>query len=157
METTKYFCSKSRRMRKIIFGLMLIAAGVLLLGFNAGFIDTAYRPIIFSWQMLLIAIGILNLFRENGHWFSGLVLIIVGGFFLLPHLFFLPTDFSHEFWPALLIIIGILVIARRTLFHSHFHHSHHRYYESNGELRNEAGFIEWKNVFSGGKHKGTSN
>lgn len=136
-------------MRKIILGILLIASGVLLLGFNAHLINPAYEDIIFSWPMLLIAIGFLNMFKE-GHSFSGIVLMLVGIFFLLPYLFFLPDNFALNFWPGLLIIIGILIIARRTIFHSHFH-SHK--FEATSELKNEAGYIVLNNIFGGGKHK----
>jgi len=168
METTTYFCSKQRRMRKIIFGLLLIACGVLMLGFNAGLINPVYRHIIFSWPMILIAIGFMNLFGRE-HYFSGIVLMLIGGFFLLPRLLPLPVNFEYSFWPGLLIIIGILVIAKRTIFynryhcrqdhckqdrfhHGRFHHDRsHRY--STSELKDEAGYITFDNVFGGGKHK----
>jgi predicted membrane protein len=149
METTTYFCSKQNRMRKIILGLMLITSGILLLAFNAGLIDHAYKHIIFSWQMLLIAIGFLNLFKE-GHSFSGIVLMLIGTFFILPQLFFLPENFEINFWPGLLIIIGILIIARRTIFHKHF--NKHQF-QSTSELKNDAGYIVLNNIFGGGKHR----
>ncbi len=153
METTPYFCKKQKRMRKIIFGLLLITTGVLLLGFNSGMIDDQYRHIIFSWPMILIAIGFMNLFGKE-HFFFGIILLLVGGFFLLPHILFLPYNFEHSFWPALLIIIGVLVIAKRTVFHNHFHHHHyHHHIDIDSEIKNEAGFVEINNIFSGGKHK----
>jgi len=150
METTPYFCSKQRRMKKIIFGLLLIAAGVLLLGINAGLIPEDYRHIIFSWPMILVAIGFMNIFSKESL-FTGIILLSVGGFFLLPHLLPLPDNFHHNFWPALLILIGVLMIARRTIFHNHFHNGFRN--EATSELRNEAGYIVLNNVFGGGKHR----
>ena len=164
METTTYFCSKRRRMRKIIFGLLLIASGALLIGFNSGLIDDQYRHIIFSWPMLIIAIGVVNLFGKE-HAFTGIVLLIIGGFFLLPKLIFLPDNFEISFWPALLIIVGVLMIAKRTIFHNRFHHFHNEHFDkehfrnrhfhrySSSEIKNEAGYIVLDNVFGGGKHK----
>jgi predicted membrane protein len=149
METTTYFCSKHKRMKKIIFGIILIASGVLLLCFNSGLLDPAYRHVVFSWPMLLVAIGIMNIFSKESI-FSGIVLLLIGGFFLLPRLFFLPDNFAHNFWPGLLIIIGILIIARRTIFHNHFHHHH---FQSTSEMKNDSGFIVLNNIFGGGKHK----
>jgi predicted membrane protein len=164
METTTYFCSKHRRMRKIIFGLLLITSGILWLGFNSGLIDESYRHIIFSWPMILIAIGFLNLFGRE-HAFSGIVLLLVGGFFLLPHLMLLPENFEISFWPALLIIVGILMIAKRTVFYNHFHRDHHDHFNHErfhdrhfrrhtaSEMKSEDGYIIIDNVFGGGKHK----
>ena len=150
METTDYFCSKRRRMKKIIFGILLISAGVLLLCLNSGIIPEEYRHIIFSWPTLLIGIGLMNLFNRES-FFSGFILLLIGGFFLLPHLFLLPANFSYSFWPGLLIIVGILIIARRTIFHSHFHK--HQFAHSTSELKNDSGYVILNNVFSGGKHK----
>jgi predicted membrane protein len=154
METTPYFCSKHRQMKKIIFGLILISAGVLLILFNAGMIDPMYRHIIFSWPMILISIGIMNLFSKESV-FSGIVLLLVGGFFLLPHFLLLPGNFTHNFWPGLLVIVGIMIILRRTIFRSHYQHKfeHHFGKHSTSEMTNESGFIVINNIFSGGKHK----
>ena len=150
METTPYFCSKHRQMRKIIFGLLLISAGVLLMLFNAGVLDPEYRHIIFSWPMILVAIGFMNIFSRES-WFTGIMLFLVGGFFLIPHFLLFPGNFTHSFWPGLLIIIGIMIIIRRTFFRHHFHH--HFENHSTSEMKNDAGFIIINNVFSGGKHK----
>jgi predicted membrane protein len=150
METTPYFCSKQKRMKKIMFGLLLIAAGVLLLGFNAGFLPEEYRHIIFSWPMILVAIGLMNIFSKESL-FTGIILLTIGGFFLLPHLIPLPDNFHHNFWPALLIIIGVLMIARRTIFANRTHGFFQN--EATSELRNEAGYIVLNNIFGGGKHR----
>jgi predicted membrane protein len=149
METTPYFCSKHRQMKKIIFGLILITAGVLLMLFNAGIIDPMYKHIIFSWPMILVAIGTINLFSKDSL-FSGIILLLIGGFFLLPHFLILPGNFAHNFWPGLLIVIGIMVILKRTIFKNRMHR--HFQEHSTSEMKNDAGFIIINNVFSGGKH-----
>jgi predicted membrane protein len=140
-------------MKRIIFGLLLVTAGVLLLCFNYGIIPIIYRPVIFSWPMILIALGLMHVFtRENI--FSGIVFLLIGAFFLLPRLFFLPENFAHDFWPGLLIIIGIFVILKRSFHHHYYqHHMHRHNFHSNSELKNDAGFIVLNNVFGGGKYK----
>jgi predicted membrane protein len=150
METTPYFCSKHRQMKKIIFGLILIGAGVLLMLFNAGVLQPEYKHIIFSWPMILIAIGTINLFSRESI-FTGIILLLVGGFFMLPHLLFLPGNFTHNFWPGLLVIVGIMMILKRTIFRNHI--TRHFQDHSTSEMKNEAGFIIINNIFSGGKHK----
>lgn len=150
METTPYFCSKHRQMRKIVFGLLLIGAGVLLMLFNAGVLDPEYKHVIFSWPMILVAIGFMNIFHRDS-WFTGIILLLVGGFFLVPHIFLVPDHFTHNFWPGLLIIVGLIIILKRTFFRHHMH----RHFEQHGtsEMKNDAGFIVINNIFSGGKHK----
>jgi predicted membrane protein len=145
-----HHCSgKNKVMKKIVFALLVIAAGVLLLAFNLGYLPAEYRHIIFSWQVLLVAIGLINLAgRDN--WIVGLVLIFVGGFFIIPKIHVFPFNFEALFWPALLILGGCLFIiaiaTRRTWHPGHF----------NDQKISESGFINESNIFSGNKHKITS-
>jgi predicted membrane protein len=63
--------------------------------------------------MLLIALGLFFIFsRDNTP--AGLILIAVGGFFLLPR--FLPMSFEYRrlIWPVLLVAFGLLLILRRS-------------------------------------------
>ncbi|NTW34411.1 MAG: cell wall-active antibiotics response protein [Bacteroidetes bacterium] len=136
-------------MKKIIFGLLLITAGVLLIGFNAGLIRMDYKPIIFSWPMLLIAIGIMNIFGKES-FFTGVILIFIGSFFLIPHFYYFPFNFTQLFWPVLLILVGILVIAKIVFSRSFNHHNHH-FISKESNL--DSGYIYDKNVFSGNKIK----
>ncbi len=147
METIQNDYYNRKTMRKLIFGVMVIAAGVLLLGFNLGFLPDQFRHIVFSWQMLLIAIGVVNIVSKD-NWFSGVVLILVGGFFILPKLFFIPDGAEKVFWPFLLIMAGSLMIIRRTFFPSH-HNWKDQLKKNDSTL--DAGFIEETNIFGGSK------
>ena len=83
METLIECKSNRRKMKKIVLGLIVALAGLGLLGFNLGYIPMDYKPILFSWQMLLIVIGIVNICsRESRH--LGLILMAVGSFFIAP-------------------------------------------------------------------------
>ncbi len=119
---------------KLIFGSVLMLVGLLFLGFNFGIIPQKLRWIIFSWQMLLILIGLVQLTKKNV--FSGLTLLIIGSFFLMPRLIttfpdvfpVLNPDFASVFWPVLLIAAGLLIVSQRLLCpKKHCHHDrHHR-------------------------------
>ncbi len=64
---------------------------------------------IFSWQIILIIIGLVLMAGRRS---IGIVLVVIGGVFLLPKLFFFP-HFSLSFlFPVLLIGIGIAMVAR---------------------------------------------
>ncbi|MDR2853724.1 MAG: hypothetical protein LBV31_00265, partial [Prevotellaceae bacterium] len=99
---------------KLIFSGILILLGVVLLGFNFGIISPLLKPVIFSWQMLVIALGVITLLSRNI--FSGLFTILVGGFFLLPALHracpdclpWVTNDFVGIYYPVLLIAAGVL-------------------------------------------------
>ena len=99
----------------IALGLLFILLGGLLLSANFGLIPNLNR-IIISWQMLLIVIGIVSLFRR--HLISGLCLILVGGFFIIPKIAKVFPDmfpcvnehFVSAYWAILLIGAGIIII-----------------------------------------------
>jgi predicted membrane protein len=147
METTPYFCSKQKRMKKIIIGVLLLTAGFLLLGFNAGFLNTDYKHLIFSWPVLLIALGVVNFFDRRSLW-AGFILISLGSFFLIPHIFVFHFNFIHLFWPVLLMIVGVTMILKRTILHPFSHH-HHGPFHCQADSKIEDGIINESNVFSG--------
>jgi len=72
---------------------------------------------LFNWQMLLIFLGIVIGF-SNGFRGSGwIVLILVGGIFMLDDL--IPGFSFHRFaWPLIIITVGILMLVRP---HRHGH------------------------------------
>ncbi len=98
---------------RFIIGVLLIVAGLLLILKKTtvlpGPFDDFIDDVIFSWQMLLIVIGIITMVGSDNKT-PGIVLISVGGFFLIPELF---TDFFRSFnffWPALFIVVGIVLL-----------------------------------------------
>jgi len=99
------------RSKKLMFGIIVLCAGVLFLFDNIGILPENIKHIFFSWQMLLIAIGLIAV---SGHGaVPGLILISIGVFFLLPYIFNVPFNFTRLFWPVILIFIGIVIIFRR--------------------------------------------
>src|SRR5665648_28554 len=89
--------SNCRRMKKYALGAVAILAGLILLGLNTGFIPITWKSIIFSWQMLLIAIGVISLFGRDSY-VPGIILILVGGIFIIPKFGFLPFNIHSLFW-----------------------------------------------------------
>ena len=89
-------------------GLFLLAIGGLALARSMGVPVPVW---LFSWQMLLIAIGLFIGFRKgfrDGGWF---VPIIVGGFFLVNE-FILNGDLRRHIWPMIIIVVGVFFIFR---------------------------------------------
>ncbi|MDD2595851.1 MAG: DUF5668 domain-containing protein [Bacteroidales bacterium] len=100
----------------IVIGLILIAVGAVWVMSNMGIINYSIRRIFISWQMLLIVLGVVELAKK--HITSGLVLALTGGFFIIPrvaHLFpdgyMIANRFTANYWPFLLIIVGVVIIA----------------------------------------------
>jgi len=95
--------------KSLVFGLLVLGLGLVWLMRNFGILPESVWDIIFSWQMLLIAIGIINISNDSSKG-VGWILIAVGGFFMVSEYFDLPVTFRHIFWPALLIVIGMVLI-----------------------------------------------
>jgi hypothetical protein len=65
---------------------------------------------LFSWQMVLIMVGLLLLAGRRS---TGIVLIVIGGIFLLPKFLILPGLTFSMFFPVLLVGLGVALIARK--------------------------------------------
>ena len=118
----------------IIAGIILIAVGFLLVSVNLNILPHNFNRIIISWQMLLIVIGVIQLSKREVT--SGIILLLVGGFFIIPRLssafpalsHWIGHNFTANYWPILLIIAGILIIAfRRSGPHGNYNHSFRRH------------------------------
>lgn len=130
---------KGMQRKSLVFGLLVMGAGLAWLLHNFGLIGEGTWDVIWSWQMLLIAIGIINVANHGSKSF-GWILIAVGGFFMISEYYDLPVTFQRAFWPALLIVIGLFLIFGTR---SHFRRNHFKV--SQGE-----DFIEEVAVFGGG-------
>lgn len=141
------------------FGLVLILIGLVFLLFNFNLLPIQLKGVIISWPSLLIVIGFFKLFKRE--YVSSIILFLIGTFFLIPRIIrafpaIFPNgidNFTHNFWPILLIAAGIVLIIGR-LFPSsmgncvHSHSSRERY--SNTLTRN--GGIERNSIFGSVEH-----
>jgi predicted membrane protein len=97
-----------RKNSRIWTGVALLCAGILLWSYKMG------APIpgwVFTWPVLLIALGILIGIKSRFHNPGALILILIGGVFLIdktsPGL-----NFHDYIFPALLIGMGLIYILR---------------------------------------------
>jgi predicted membrane protein len=97
---------------RAIIGVILVVIGVFLVLRNTGFFPGFIDNIIFSWPMLLVAIGLIITIGSSGGKTSGIIVMAVGAFFLLPHIFREAFD-VNMFWPSIFIIIGVIFIFSR--------------------------------------------
>jgi predicted membrane protein len=101
--------STENRSRTLLFALIVIAAGVLLLLRSAGLLPGGISRILLTWQMLLIVIGVFNIFSTQ-HKVSGYILLGIGGFFMINKFYYLNVSFWQVFWPLVLIGIGVAIL-----------------------------------------------
>ena len=143
--------TKQKDMKKFAFGFLVILAGLALLAINFDILPYSLRHVIFSWPMLLIAIGVISLSSSEKST-PGIILIMIGGFFLIPRVFNLPISFGQIFWPVLLIAIGIFILVKRGNIHDdRWHRRRGGFRETNSTL--DEGFINETIIFSGSKHR----
>jgi predicted membrane protein len=145
--------------RRLVWGGLIIVAGLVLLGRNFGFMPQDLFPVLVSWQMLLIVLGFISIFYAR--FWNGIILLLVGGFFLVPKLSiafpayfdWAGDDFVHVYYPVLLIAGGILLIISWFMPQKHkpyrrkyFGHPHHNYpkynYNRNENPVNETAISE---------------
>jgi predicted membrane protein len=102
--------SRNRRVRnsRIWSGFVLLAAGLLLLGYKMG------APIpgwVFTWPVLLIVIGLVAGIKSRFHNPGSFVMVLIGCIFLMDQS--VPgINFHNYIVPAILIGIGLLFILR---------------------------------------------
>lgn len=149
-ETNKPAKNPAETSNRFIIGVLLIIAGFILILRKTTVLpeplDHFIDDIIFSWQMLLIVIGVITLAGSDNKT-PGIVLISVGGFFMIPELF---TDFFRSFnffWPALFIVIGVvLLINSKRLVKT-----------LNYTSGSKADMIDYVNIFSGAERQLITN
>lgn len=127
---------KSHKRGKVVGGIFVVIAGCLLLAREMG-VELPYW--LFKWYTIIIAVGLFVGFKHGFKNLSWLVLILVGGIFLISETY---PEFSikNYLWPIAIIIVGLFIIFKPRHRHSRcrenrFRHRHHRF--NDPRLRDE--------------------
>lgn len=92
---------------RIWTGALLIIIGLAALA-KVTFLDLPYW--LFTWPMILIAVGVFSgmkhNFRNNAWW----ILILLGSYFLIDDVF--PLIDRRYFWPVGIIVVGIIIMIK---------------------------------------------
>lgn len=100
----------SSKNNDITAGVILLIIGGLLFLKAVGI----WFPVwVFSWPMILIAIGVVSLVKNNYDSGFGVVMVILGGFFLVKRNFGFPIELEPYLIPMGLMILGIYLIIKR--------------------------------------------
>ena len=134
-------------------GLLLVGIGAALFLRNMNF---PFLPdILFSWPMILVVLGIYSGFRHQFRNNSWLILIGLGGFFMVDE--FIP-GISHQpfFWPMAIITLGLIFLIRphRSQWPSNFQNqstaeSFAQVADTDSTNGNPQDFLQISSVFSG--------
>jgi predicted membrane protein len=126
-----------------IIGVILVIVGLFLVIRNTNFLPSYIDNIIFSWPMLLVTIGLVITVGSSGAKTSGIIVMAVGAFFLIPHIFNETFHVYNLFWPSIFIIIGVIFIfTKRKGWNS-----------VSTEQTTGDDYIDYVNVFSGGERQ----
>lgn len=126
--------------RNFLLGLVFIAVGVVYLFSNLGLFPEAWKNIIVSWQALILLWSAVVIYKH--HYVSGLIMALIGIFFLLPELSpilgfsYSQATLQATFWPVIIIAIGLLIIFNR--------HSHHIYHHNSCRIKSDIGSKDGK-------------
>lgn len=102
---------ENKNNRNIVVGSIIVILGSLLLLNNFGLLDFQIRSYIFSWKTLLIVIGLFMLTSKK-NLTGGVILISLGVIFWLPVLLGHQIVLGQVFLPAILMVIGILLLLK---------------------------------------------
>ena len=105
--------------KRYLVGIILILIGALLIIENIRFIPNFIPWWVWSWQFLLITIGVFSLLTSDNQG-PGIILIGIGTVFLLsdilpsiwPGFFHFFTNTGHLFWYLVIIVVGASLILR---------------------------------------------
>lgn len=110
MEKRKDF--RKNNVAHLILGIVFVILGIAVLAEIVDVVPWRMRDVIFSWQMILIALGVIFIVGQESR-STGYILLAIGVFFIMPKLFDVPDYWRNLFWPVILVILGIVIIFRR--------------------------------------------
>jgi predicted membrane protein len=93
----------------LLLGIILVLLGIAVLAEIVDAVPWRMSDIIFSWQMILIVLGVIFISGRESKG-TGYILLAVGAFFILPKFFDVPHYWRNLFWPSILILLGLLII-----------------------------------------------
>ena len=150
---------------KILTALLFILSGILLFARNVGWITVEQFDMVVAWHSLFIIIGIHSMIRR--HFVVGVILVLVGAYFLIGNMSWLPANSQAMLWPFALIIIGLMFFfkprAKKRFMRAHARH-HQMWKErmagkmgpmnmqEQQQVESEDGFLHSENVFGAARH-----
>ena len=105
---------KQQRGSHSLLAVALIVIGTLFLLRNFGLIPYPLTRFIFSWQMLLIAMGGYFFLKKEST--PAIILLVIGTYFILPkfsllfpHMGLNIRSLTKNTWPILLVVLGLYI------------------------------------------------
>jgi len=141
------------------FSIVLVLLGIVFLGVNIGFLPVLYKPLFSSWPIWCILIGLFVLLKRS--YFPATVLLTLGIFYIIPEIgdmhpeLYVPANFTHIYWPVLLIVAGIY-FALEKIFRPRCLHRHFEKFRNadlhTSKFESEDGFVHISSAFESRKN-----
>ena len=100
--------SKEKKEKQLIFGFLILLAGVMLLGKKTGLFFIGFH----LWPLFLIALGVAMGFKSGFRSLGSWALIILGILFLIPRFTLFGVLTTHLVGPVLLILFGAYLMLK---------------------------------------------
>ena len=144
--------------KRAIFGIAIAGTGLVILLRMLNVLPPFEWSLRLGWPMILIgvglAIGLKSGFRNHAWW----ILILLGGVHLIPAFDILPgIPARRVIWPAMLIILGLLIVLRRNHYPRFGRHGHRSwseqkdYTDTETVITNSEDMVDIDVLFSGRK------
>ena len=128
MEEKQKFPTATGFSGKILIASLFILSGILLFARNMGWVTSEVFDMIVSWHSFLIILGIYSMIRR--HFIGGIIFLLIGVYFLIGGLSWLPENSQAMVWPIALITAGVLFFLKsgknRRGHWAHHHAMQHR-------------------------------
>lgn len=113
---------------RVLSGLLVVGVGGVWLARQAG-VEFPYW--LFTWQMLLITLGLFMGLKHSFRGYGWLIMMAVGGVFMLEYV---VPDFNLKpyFWPIIIIMVGLFMI-----FKPRKRHRKHHYWKEEWKKRQQ--------------------
>jgi predicted membrane protein len=100
--------------KRFLIGFVILLVGTSLLLSNLGILNYEIKRYILRWEMILIGLGLIFILSHESK-VPGIILLVVGVALYMRDFLNLNFNFWQIFWPALLILAGILILFRRKI------------------------------------------
>lgn len=145
---------KNQRRGRVWAGLLIIFAAGLYFLKEAGYLIPSW---IFTWPVLLIAIGVVSGIKHQFRNSIWIILILIGAIFLAGDLITAFSFYKYRI-PLILLLIGLVLIFKPKHRHHHhfakYHYRHHaRWNMCSDSTMNDSNddFVSLNNLFAGTK------
>lgn len=98
--------------RKLVFAISAVVIGTAWLLRNVGILDAAWTQYLFSWQMILIVVGTIGWTSDKEGSTGYMIMVFVGGFWLLYDYYHWRINFWDVLLPSILIVAGLSVLLK---------------------------------------------